>query len=54
MAKGIIDSVTVTATLSKPDDIRKLFKLLKEVEEQFKGIEEQIGADRKDGDNDKL
>ncbi len=52
MAKGMIDSITVTATLSKPDDVRKLFKLLGEMEKYFKGIEEQTGVDRKDGDND--
>lgn len=51
---GMIDSVNIMTTLSKPENIGKVFRLVKEILELLPSTEEQTGADRKDGNSDKL
>lgn len=48
-AAGNINSINIATTLSKPENITKLLKLVREVEKIFLGTEK-----RKDRDNDKL
>ena len=53
-AAGMINSVNLSAVLSDPKIITKLFKLVGEVMECLDDMEKKTVVSRKDGDNDKL
>ncbi len=53
-ATGKINSINIITSLSKPENITRLIKLVREAEKILLGTGEKSGVNRKDGGNDKL
>mgnify|MGYP007033166998 CR=1 FL=1 len=45
-AVGKINSVNIVTTLSKPENIAKVFRLAREIQELFAGTEEKAGIEK--------